>query len=70
MRESGHLSNNTCFSIITRCSGTTDDSGVEIKFRLELEFLITKIYEKDGVRLPMISKEYYLLNVSLLCYSI
>ena len=35
-------------------SGTTHSSGVEIKFRGELEFLITKMYEKDGVPLPMI----------------
>ncbi|XP_063693147.1 transient receptor potential cation channel subfamily M member-like 2 isoform X5 [Bolinopsis microptera] len=34
--------------------GTTQASGVEIKFRGELEFLITKMYEKDGVPLPMI----------------
>ena len=34
--------------------GTTDNSGVEIKFRGELQYLITKMYEKDGVPLPMI----------------
>ncbi|KAL5247129.1 hypothetical protein ACHWQZ_G019101 [Mnemiopsis leidyi] len=34
--------------------GTTQASGVEIKFRGELEFLITKMYEKEGVPLPMI----------------
>ena len=27
---------------------------MEIKFRGELEFLITKMYEKEGVPLPMI----------------
>jgi len=53
--ETGYASlepNHSHFFLID--DGTTDNSGVEIKFRGELQYLITKMYEKDGVPLPMI----------------
>ena len=40
--------------------GTTDNSGVELKFRGELEFLITKMFEKDGV--PILGLSFSFLN--------
>ena len=45
--------------------GTTDNSGVELKFRGELEFLITKMFEKDGV--PILGLSFSLSFKGLRC---